>query len=368
MHLGRLLLILGWSGALASGWAQPREDRSRDHDRERGPRVILYEEADYRGDSLVLYPGDALASLPGRTFERGGRLDRRISSIRIEGGAEIYVYTDAHYRGTAMRLTESVRDLSDCPSPDDESASLDDSISSLRVEARRREEPRKEPGRANEARVIVFADADYRGDSLVLHPGDVLENLSGRTFEGGRRLNDEISSIRIEGGAEIYVYTDANFRGAAMRVTENVRDLTGRLLPGSVAANWNDQISSLRVETRRRDEPRVEPEVIIKRAYLDLLGREPDASGLRDYRALVIDQGWTESMVRDQIRRGDEFRHEGADRIVRRAYLEVLGREADPGGLKTYRANLLEKDWTEGDVRDALRKSEEYRRKPASPR
>jgi hypothetical protein len=216
-------------------------------------------------------------------------------------------------------------------------------------------------------RVIVYEDAEYRGDRLVLYPGDTLENLSGLTFENGGRLNDRISSIRVEGGAEVYVSADARFRGAVMRVTENTRDLTGRLLPGSGATSWNDRISSLRVEVRRRDEPKADPDVIIKRAYLDLLGREPDQAGIRDYRSLMIDQGWTETMVRDNIRRSDEFRREGADRIVRRAYRDVLGREADPEGLKLYRGKLLDKNWTEGDVRDALRKSDEYRKTGGRP-
>lgn len=216
-------------------------------------------------------------------------------------------------------------------------------------------------------RVIVYEDAEYRGDRLVLYPGDSLENLSGLTFENGGRLNDRISSIRVEGGAEVYVHADARFRGAVMRLTENTRDLTGRLLPGSGSTSWNDRISSLRVEVRRRDEPRADPDIIIKCAYLDLLGREPDQAGVRDYRSLIIDQGWTETMVRDNIRRGDEFRHEGADRIIRRAYRDVLGREADPEGLKFYRGRVLDKNWTEGDVRDALRKSDEFRKNGGRP-
>ncbi len=212
-------------------------------------------------------------------------------------------------------------------------------------------------------RVIFYQDTDFRGDALAVYPGEALENLSGLSFPNGGKLNDRISSIRVEGGAEVYVYTDARFRGEVMRLTENVRNLTGRLLPGGVSASWNDRISSLRVEMRRRDESWEEPNVVIKRAYLDLLGREPDPSGMRNYRGLMIDQGWTERMVRDHIRRSDEFRHEGADRIIRRAYLDVLGREPDPSGLKHHRHNLLEKDWTEGDVRDALRQSDEYQKK-----
>jgi hypothetical protein len=197
----------------------------------------------------------------------------------------------------------------------------------------------RERERERGPRVIVYQDAEYRGDSLVLYPGDSLENLSGLTFANGGRLNDRVSSIRVEGGAEVYVHADARFRGAVMRLTEHARDLTGR------------------------DETQADPDTVIKRAYLDLLGREPDPAGFRDYRSLIIDQGWNEIMVRDNIRRGDEFRREGADRIIRRAYLDVLGREVDAEGLKHFRHNLLEKNWTEGDVRDALRRSDEFRKK-----
>jgi hypothetical protein len=235
---------------------------------------------------------------------------------------------------------------------------------SVQAQPRDRDQDR---GRDRGPRVIVYEDAEFRGDRLVLYPGDIMENLSGLTFEGGGRINDRISSIRVEGGAEVYVHADARFRGPVMRLTESARDLTGRPLPGSVSTSWNDRISSLRVEMRRRDQARPDPDPIIKRAYLDLLGREPDSAGFRDYRSLIIDQGWTETMVRDNIRRSDEFRHEGADRIVRRAYLDVLGREADTDGLRLYRGNVLEKNWTEGDVRDALRKSDEYRKTGGRP-
>ncbi|MDI1248829.1 MAG: hypothetical protein PSV13_08205 [Lacunisphaera sp.] len=226
--------------------------------------------------------------------------------------------------------------------------------------------------RGPEPRIIVYQHANYRGSALVLYPGDELASLSDVRFEGGGRINDTISSIRIEGGIELYVYEDAGFRGTAARLSESVRDLTSRLLPESVAVSWNDRISSLRVE-RTRDRrpgngPRPNPEVIIKRAYQDMLLREPDPTGLRHYRGLILDQGWTEEMVRDHLRRGDEFRREGADRIIRQAYRDVLDREPDASGLKQYRWALQEKDWTGDDVREDLKRSDEYRRRPVGPR
>ena len=97
---------------------------------------------------------------------------------------------------------------------------------------RRDDRPGGSSDREHGPRVILYEKANFGGDELVVYPGDSLENLAHVGPNGGRSFNDRISSIRIEGGAEVYVYADAGFRGAAMRLVENARDLTGRLLPG----------------------------------------------------------------------------------------------------------------------------------------
>lgn len=226
------------------------------------------------------------------------------------------------------------------------------------------------------ARVIVYQHAGFRGDALVLYPGEAIENMSGLTFENGTKLNDGISSIWIEGDAEVFAYENARYRGEALRLTENARDLTGRLVGGGVGVNWNDRISSLRVERSRRPGPRPEPErpgggrppadpdKLIKDSFNELLGRQPDAGELREFRSRIIDAGWTERMLRDHLRREDRYRNEAAELIVRRAYRDVLGREVDPAGLRQYTWAVRDKGWTESDVKDDLRKSAEYRNKP----
>ena len=208
-----------------------------------------------------------------------------------------------------------------------------------------------------EPQVIIFADANFRGPSLVLLPGDSLENLSGRQFPGGGRVNDGISSIRVEGPVELYAYADANFRGPALRVTDDIRDLGARSLSDNSRASWNDRISSLRVrETPRRGEREPEPNELVRRAFQDLLGREPNSQDLRYFRTLILEQNWNDRMVRDQLRQWDEYRREGVNRLIRRTYQEVLRREPEPRDLEFYRRNLLEKDWTEADLRDDLRR------------
>ena len=219
--------------------------------------------------------------------------------------------------------------------------------------------------RGDEPRIILYEHADYGGASLILYPGDRIENFSGQRFANGKNLNDSVSSIRVEGGAELSVYANAGFRGAVMRLTQNVRDLSGRSLSDNSRDNWNDRISSLKVEgsgEHRRPAPRqVDCDVVIRRVYQDLFGREPDTGGLRNYRSLMIDQGWTERIVREHVRHSDEFRREGVDKIIRRAYLDVLGREVDPDGLNQYRKTIIDKGWTEDDVRNDLRRSAEFK-------
>lgn len=107
---------------------------------------------------------------------------------------------------------------------------------------------------------------------------------------------------------------------------------------------------------------------IIWRAFDDILDREPDDEGLRYYRSRMRDYGWTERDVREDLLRSRDYRRPGtqitrreAERIVRRAYLDVLGREPDPRS-RPWVDKILYENWTEEDVVRELRNSDEYRR------
>jgi len=127
-----------------------------------------------------------------------------------------------------------------------------------------------------------------------------------------------------------------------------------------------------RSDDQRNSQRKVQdPDRVVRRAYQDILHREPDAEGLRLYRSRLIDQNWTEQDVREALRKSPEYARrssESADQIVRRAYQEVLGREPDTNGLSSYRNKVLSQGWDERDVQEALRKSPEYRQKNAMTR
>ena len=122
-----------------------------------------------------------------------------------------------------------------------------------------------------------------------------------------------------------------------------------------------------RSDYRRHSEHAYEdPDRVVRRAYEDILHREPDAQGLRLYRSRMIDDDWTEQEVREALRQSPEHAsrsRESADKIIRRAYEDVLGRGPDGNGLASYRSKVMDQGWDEHDVREALKRSPEYRQK-----
>ena len=109
-----------------------------------------------------------------------------------------------------------------------------------------------------------------------------------------------------------------------------------------------------------------DPDKVIRRAYEDILHREPDSDGMRLYRSRMIDDDWTEQDVREALRKSPEHAkrsRESAEKIVRRAYEDVLGREPDYNGMRSYVNKVMDHGWDEHDVREALKKSPEHRQK-----
>ena len=133
---------------------------------------------------------------------------------------------------------------------------------------------------------------------------------------------------------------------------------------GEPASHSDDRHDRSGGHRRHRDE---DADRIVRRAYQDILDREPDEAGLRQYRSRIIDDGWSEAQVRDALRKSPEYRQKStmtrqkAQEIVRRAYLSVLKREPDAGS-RGYVDRVLRDKWTQSDVERELRKSPEYRR------
>ena len=135
-------------------------------------------------------------------------------------------------------------------------------------------------------------------------------------------------------------------------------------------------------------------ERIVRQAYRDILGREPDPSGLAQYTRSMLYDNWTEADVRRSLQSSQEYAQRGygtngqygtygrydnrdlrrsssrygtgvyngqAAAMVRQAYLSTLGREPDAVGMREYTARVVRDGWTQRDVVRALRSSDEYR-------
>ena len=143
-------------------------------------------------------------------------------------------------------------------------------------------------------------------------------------------------------------------------------DLLGREPTRRELREWRDRSEGMTIEDLEdeirstREFRRLTPEQIVRDAYHDLLDREPDADGLRHYRSRIIERGWTAGDVREAIRTSKEFRIHEADILIDRAFDDLLERPPSAEEREEYRRRLL-KDGTEEGIRRNIRKSEEYK-------
>jgi hypothetical protein len=208
-----------------------------------------------------------------------------------------------------------------------------------------------------------YRDSNFRGDYFCVNAGRDYSSLSSD-------MNNQISSIRLFGGAGVTIFQDTRFGGRSRDFRSDVRNLKDD--------GWNDRLSSLRVRGgydggsygggHGGGYSSAEADRIVRRAYEDILDRQPDNAGLRLYRGRLMDDGWTEKDVRDALRKSPEHREQNtmtrqkAEEIVRSAYRSVLQREPDPAS-RSYVDKVMREHWTEQDVARELRKSPEYKNK-----
>ena len=89
--------------------------------------------------------------------------------------------------------------------------------------------------RTPSAGACFYEHIDFGGRYFCTRAGEVAMSVP-------RGTNDEISSIRIFGNAEVVVFRDPSLRGASRRFESNVPDLR--------TTGWNDRISSYRIDDR----------------------------------------------------------------------------------------------------------------------
>jgi len=89
--------------------------------------------------------------------------------------------------------------------------------------------------------------------------------------------------------------SSTQFRGAFTWLNRDTPDLSAYSLGGRSANTWNETVSSLQVEVARRGVDvftaweRRDAERAVRAAYRDYLGRDADAPGLRFYAGRLLD-------------------------------------------------------------------------------
>jgi len=254
---------------------------------------------------------------------------------------------------------------------------------------------RAQPAPLSPDRVTFFTEPNFKGEALTIEAGATVEDLERLQRPSGRPWLFAISSVRLEGAARATVFSGPRYSGERMDVTRDIPDLYSAARSGANGGTWDRAIASVSVSGPPRTvitappPVRYEPpptvvvvpappppppvivaprldrrsaELIVQRAFREVLDRSADPEGLRTYRDRLMHQGWTEQRIIEQLQRSSEARAINPDEAITRMYREILGREPDPGGLANYKAKWRD-GWTQGQIRADLRRSEEYRNK-----
>ena len=184
-----------------------------------------------------------------------------------------------------------------------------------------------------------YQNPNYQGRYFCARTGDALPAMPNGP-------NNRIRSIRVFGGGQVVVYSNGQFGGAEHWIDYNVPDLQRE--------GWYDRVGSARLSW--------EPRYADRDNRYDQ-GRPRGTSGQPGYR----DQPGDNSRDRgDQSYRGDRnngaMTREQAQAIVRSAYMNVLGREPDPASAG-WVDHVLNDHWSQQQLESELRNSPEGRSK-----
>jgi hypothetical protein len=157
--------------------------------------------------------------------------------------------------------------------------------------------------------------------------------------------NDQISSIRIYGSAEVVVFKDSSFRGDKRRFTSSMSNLSW--------IGWGDKISSYRIEDRRED------------SYSGWGGAYGGGGWGGGDRSHGDDWGGAYgggSRNNWNNKDGGRWTYREAEDIVKRAYRSVLRREPDSAAA-AWTGEVMKNNWSQRDLEEKLMQSPEYRNK-----
>jgi len=231
----------------------------------RRPAVTVFDGFGWSGRHLELSAGSAISDL--RRYGRSGygSWDDCLSSIRIRGDVTVVLYTQPNFRGDRIYLHHDVRRFGGHSDLDyflrrvssirvlhgrqyghgyttwisaghhNRSAGIAVGLAMILDQLRddRSNEVRKEePSSYSEGyyesgppMVTIYDQPYYRGNSVSLEPDEAIAFLSSIARGNDGTWDDKIASVRIQGGAALYVYSDSDFYGDASIIDDSIGDL-----------------------------------------------------------------------------------------------------------------------------------------------
>lgn len=182
----------------------------------KGNYTTLYEECNYEGNALRLLPG----YYDGNKL---GLMKFNIESIELPQGLRARVYIDnENLSGFSYTITSSSNCLS---------SSYRNRIGALMIEETG-SYTQNTPG-GNDERIVLYADKDFRGQSISLLPGTYY-SMAQAGF-----TDNTLSSLKIPVGYRVVLYEDENFKGRSYTLTTSRSGLN--------LFGWNDRASSIAI-------------------------------------------------------------------------------------------------------------------------
>ena len=334
-------------------------------------RVTFYTEPNFKGEAITIEAGAAVDNLDQYQRANQQPWTFAISSVRVEGAATASVFSAAGFNGDRLEIRQSIPDLYGQRRGADSGGTWDRAIASINVVGPQTVAVAPPPPVAmvpaptapppQSAPVIIVPTQPQAPTQQVVVVQPRPEPPPTVVVVPSRPAPPPVV-IR-----EVRPRMDR--RTAEMIVTRAYREVLNRPPDPEGLATYRDRLMhegwterQIVEQLQRSGEARgTNADDAIRQAYREVLGREPDAAGLAHYRAKWKD-GWTQGQIRADLARSKEGSESYARTVITRAYRELLGRDPDPSGLATYEKAMRERGYTERDVRAALMSGDEYRR------
>ena len=108
-----------------------------------------------------------------------------------------------------------------------------------------------------------------------------------------------------------------------------------------------------------------EVDAAITKSFQDALGRNPSPAELKAFEEKMNQEKWNGKAVTRNLMQSPEYRNHHADVIIKKAFNDLLNRDPNSMELKDLRGKIEDEGWTEKNVRDYVGKSTEYYKKHA---